>query len=90
MHSNFFDGRNQRSREADFLHELSVQNQAEIRQNVPLQRHNARPSQASSSGGTGLTTSEMTGANAEANLDFDFTTIWATESGSYPDLREFS
>jgi hypothetical protein len=43
--------------------------------------------QSSSEGGTGLTTSEMTGSAATSNMDaFDFTSTWETESDDYPIL----
>lgn len=37
---------------------------------------------------TGLTTSQMTGSNAQSNMTgFDFTTIWQTVTGDYPTLQ---
>lgn len=43
--------------------------------------------QTTSSGGIGLTTSEMQGASAETNMSgFDFTNSWETISADYPDL----
>jgi hypothetical protein len=37
---------------------------------------------------TGLTTSEMQGSSAETNMSaFDFTSIWKTVSGDYPELQ---
>ena len=44
-------------------------------------------SQTTSAGGTGLTTNQMQGTNAETNMTgFDFTNTWRTTS-SYPELR---
>jgi hypothetical protein len=46
--------------------------------------------QSSSAGGTGLTTSEMTGASAPSNMTgFDFSSVWTT-TDSYPELSVFS
>ena len=43
--------------------------------------------QSSSDGGTGLTTNQMQGSNAETNMTgFDFTNTWITTS-SYPELQ---
>jgi len=41
--------------------------------------------QTTSSGGTGLTTSEMQGSSAATNMDFDFTTDWETVESSDSD-----
>lgn len=46
---------------------------------------------SSSDGGTGLTTSEMTGSTAESNMGgFDFGAIWETVPGNYPELTSSS
>jgi hypothetical protein len=43
--------------------------------------------QSTSDGGTGLTTSEMTGSSAETNMvGFDFSSVWGAVAGDYPDL----
>jgi hypothetical protein len=43
---------------------------------------------SSSNGGTGLTTSEMSGSSAETNMSgFDFSGTWTSVSGDYPDLQ---
>jgi flagellin-like protein len=43
----------------------------------------------SEGGGTGLTTSEMQGDSATSNMTgFDFTNVWQTVEGDYPELRE--
>jgi flagellin-like protein len=45
-------------------------------------------SAASGSGSTGLTTSEMQGSSASTNMSaFDFSSIWNTVSGDYPELQ---
>jgi hypothetical protein len=45
--------------------------------------------QSSSVGGTGLKTNEMQGTNAKTNMTgFKFSTIWYTQSGDYPKLRD--
>jgi hypothetical protein len=47
--------------------------------------------QSTSAGGTGLTTSEMTGDAAARNMQgFDFMTTWETVSGEYPTLNRQS
>jgi len=44
----------------------------------------------SSDGAVGLTTSEMTGADAETNMSgFDFENTWVTVDSDYPELRVF-
>ena len=44
--------------------------------------------QSSSAGGTGLPTGDMTGSDAETNLEgFDFTNIWKTNTDDYPSLQ---
>jgi len=43
--------------------------------------------QDSSAGGTGLNTTEMQGESAETNMDgFDFSSVWDTVAGDYPEL----
>lgn len=44
---------------------------------------------SSASKGTGLSTSQMTGTNAESNMTgFDFESVWSTQSDSYPELQD--
>lgn len=43
--------------------------------------------QNASAGGTGLTTAEMTGTLARAQMEFDFSDTWSVQRGDYPELQ---